>query len=317
MSRPKVLVVTDQIGELGSAAAGTALARGFAELADVAVVPLATGGRALAEATAILTGGTVTGSGSQWVVRAQGLVVIGLAQPPHSGWAPESSTAELGDWVLEMLRGADGAKVVIDLTGVTAQDGGAGLLAQAGAALAGRQVIGIVASDELELAATGLTGAVARRGYGAGRDVAEVLAADAQTKALIEGFGVGLAVAPGGGAAGGCGAAILSLGGRLLDGPQFCHSLADIDTSLARCDLVVTGCNELSALDRGGPILSAVAEWADHAQRPCVAFASGEELSRREVRTFGLEAAHQLAAAPTASELTRAAGRVAIGWFGR
>jgi glycerate kinase len=317
LSRPKVLVVTDGIGKLGSDVAGAALARGFAELADVAVVPVAIGGRALAEATAALTGGTLNESAGQWVVRAADLVLIGLAQPPQPGWAPDSSTAGLGDWVLEALRGADPAKVVIDLTGVTAQDGGVGLLAQAAAALAGRQLIGIVASDELELAATGLTGAVARRGYAAGRDVAEVLAADAQMKALVEGFGAGLALAPGGGAAGGCGAAILSLGGWLLDGPQFCHSLADLDASLARCDLVVTGCGELSALDRGGPIVSSVAEWAERAQRPCIAFAGGEELSRREVRTFGLEAAHQLGALPSASELTQAASRVATGWFGR
>jgi glycerate 2-kinase len=316
VSRPKVLVAADRIGTLESAAAGAALARGFAAAADVAVVPLAVGGRRLAEAVIALTGGDRVGSASHWAVTWPGSVLIGAVQEAHSGWEPRLSTAQFGRWIAEVLADAEAPTVVLDLTGITAHDAGAGLLAQARAALLGRELVGVVPSDELTLPATGLTGDVARRGYGAGRDVAEVLAADARAKAVTDGYGAGLSSAPGGGAAGGCGAAVLSLGGRLADGPQYCHSLADLSRSLGQCDLVVTGCRQLSALDRGGPIVAAVAGWAERAQRPCIAFAGGEELSRREVRTFGLEAAHQVPDEPSAAQLAQAAVRVSVGWFG-
>jgi len=78
---------------------------------------------------------------------------------------------------------------------------------------------------------------------------------------------------------------------------------------------VVTGCTELSALDRGGPVVQAVAGWADEAERPCVLFTTGAGLARRELRTLGLEAAHLLPAGPpTPDGLTATAARIAAGW---
>ena len=85
--------------------------------------------------------------------------------------------------------------------------------------------------------------------------------------------------------------------------------------ALAAADLVVTGCSELSALDRGGPVVSAVTGWAADAQLPCVLFTTGAGLARRELRTLGLEAAHLLASAtPSEADLTAAAARIATGW---
>lgn len=310
-----MLVVSDRIGELASATAGAALARGFASVADVAVVPLAAGGPALAGAVAVLTGGQMLGAADRWSIAGANMMVVGLQQPERPGWAPEASSHDLGTWVAESLRGNSATTVAIDLTGISAHDGGAGLLAAAGEVLAGREVIGIVSADELDLAATGVTGGLARRAYAAGVDVGEVLAADTARRAAAEALGAGLATAPGGGAAGGCGLAVLGLGGRLVSGPQFCHSVAGLGPTLAAADLVVTGCAELSALDRGGVVVAAVTAWAERAQRPCVAFAGGEVLSRRELRTFGLEAAHNLSTPIRESELVAAASRVAQSWF--
>jgi len=310
-----VLVASDQISELPSAIVGAALARGFASVADVAVVPLAIGGPALADAVAALVGGQVVATTRSWSVVGADLVLVGLQQPERPGWVPDASSRDLGEWVSEIVQASSATTVAIDLTGLSAHDGGAGLLAAAGEVLAGREVIGIVDADELDLAATGVTGGLARRAYAAGVDVAEVLAADTTLKAVAEGLGVGLATAPGGGAAGGCGLAILSLGGRVVSGPQFCHSVAGLESTLAAADLVVTGCGALSALDRGGAVVTAVAAWAERAQRPCVAFAGGQALSRRELRTFGLEAAHTVSSPITESELVAAASRVARSWF--
>lgn len=311
----RVLVACDSIGALESAQAGAALARGFVDYAEVAMLPLAPGGIALAKAVASLTGAELSGTAKRWALTTGDLVLIGVQQPKRPIWSPQATTADVGEWVAAVLEDNEASTVVLDLTGITAHDGGADLLAVAGEALVGHELIAVVAADELELPATGLTGGLARRAYAAGVDVAEVLAVDTAMKAAAEQLGSGLALAPGGGAAGSCGLAVLALGGTLLSGPQFCHRLAGLGATLAAADLVVTGCSQLSALDRGGAVVSAVAGWAEAALKPCVAFSGSAELGRRELRTFGLEAAYQVPSQPSAEELRAAASRVAASWF--
>jgi len=96
---------------------------------------------------------------------------------------------------------------------------------------------------------------------------------------------------------------------------QFCYRLAGAENTLRMADLVVTGCTDLSAVDRGGDVVTAVAGWADEAERPCVAFSTGTGLARRELRTFGLEAAHAVPVPVTATGLETVAARIAAGWF--
>lgn len=315
MNRFRVVVATDGIGELDSATAGTALARGFAGPAQVAVVPIAAGGTGLARAVAWIAGAEPEFRGDRWCVRTGDSLLIGLRQPVRPAWAPAATTADLGQWVAECLAGAGPVRVVLDLTGVTAHDGGAGLLAAAGPALAGRELVGIVAEDELELPATGIGGGLAKRAFAGRVDVAELLAADAELAARAEAMGAGLAIAPGGGAAGCCGLTVLANGGTLTSGTQFCHRLSSLDRTLRAADLVVTGCTELTALDRGGPVVTAVARWAENAQRPCILFTTGAGLARRELRTLGIESVHLLpAGAIDAAVLTAAAARIATGW---
>lgn len=317
MSPMRVAVACGRIGDLDPVVAGTALARGIAQHAQVALTPIAAGGPDLAVAVAALTGGEVQGEGGSegrgWLVRWPGAVLIGFAQGEVPQWAPAASTADVGDWVAAGI--GDARLVVLDLTGITAHDGGAGLLAAAGAALAGRELVGLVDVDEQGLAATGIGGGLARRAFAARVDVAELLAADADRARWASSLGEGLATAPGGGAAGGAALTVLANAGTLSTGTQFCHQLAGLAETLARADLVVTGCTELSALDRGGPVVQAVAAWADEAERPCVLFTTGAGLARRELRTLGLEAAHLLPAGPpTEPGLTATAARIAAGW---
>ncbi len=313
MTALRVAVVCGRIGDLDPVAAGTALARGIAPHAQVALAPVAAGGPDLASAVAALTGGEVETAGRGWLVRWPGAVLLGYTQPDAPSWAPGATTTDVGEWIAAAV--GEAQLVVLDLTGVTAHDGGEGLLKAAGTALAGRELVGLVAPDERELPATGIGGGLARRAFAGRVDVAELLAADAVLAARAASLGEGLATAPGGGAAGGCGLAVLANRGALSTGTQYCHQLADLATTLARADLVVTGCTELSALDRGGPVVQAVAGWADEAERPCILFTTGAGLARRELRTLGLEAAHLLPPGPPTSEgLTATAARIAAGW---
>lgn len=331
MSRPRVLVACDGIGGLDSAAAGAALASGFAQVADVAVLPLASGGRQLAAALSCLTGAQVHSEGSGWWLAAGERLCIGFGQPQRPGWHPEASTRDVGEWILLCLAARSEPTVVLDLTGVTAHDGGAGLVAAAGSALAGRRLLGLVPAAELDLPATGAIGMLARRAHGAGVDLADLLTADRVLrawavelagKAELAGrgepgaaAGTDLGVAPGSGAAGGTGLAVLAMGGELSSPTQYCYSLAGAERTFRTADLVVTGCTEMSALDRGGAVVSAVATWADQAERPCIAFTTGTALARRELRTFGLEEAHPVPVPVTPDGLSAAAVRIAHSWF--
>ena len=150
----------------------------------------------------------------------------------------------------------------------------------------------------------------------AGADIADVLAADARLRAWAESLGEGLATRPGGGAAGGVALAVLGLDGRIATGQHYCHDLASLGQTIAASDLVVTGTTSIGALERGGPVVAQVAAWAGEALRPCLAFTTGDALSRRELRTFGIEAAYSLEPEPPAEELTALAARVASGWAG-
>jgi glycerate kinase len=311
----RVAVVTGRIGDLDPVAAGTAIGRGLAGTAQVAVVPVAPGGPDLATAIGALWGTAAEIDGDRWVVRGAGRVLVGVRQQPTADWAPRASTADLGEWLSANIATDDPSDVVLDLTGVTAHDGGAGLLQRGGAALRGRNLIGLVDADELQLPATGIGGGLARRAFAARLDVAELLAADAALAERARLLGEGLGTAPGGGAAGGSGLAVLASGGRVQAATQFCYQEAALERTLHAADLVITGCTELSALDRGGPVVTAVAAWAEAAQRPCLLVTTGAGLARRELRTLGIEAAHLLpAGAVTADGLAAVAARIAGGW---
>lgn len=307
MSRLRVVVATDRIGALASLSAGTALARGFAAHAAVAVVPLAAGGPDLAAAVAALTGAEAEVERDRWCVRTSALALFGQrdADPDSAGF---------GRWIAANL--GDAQRVILDLTGLGAADGGAGLLEEARDALAGRELIGIVDADDLELPATGINSGHAKRAYAAGADIADVLAADARLRAWAESLGEGLATRPGGGAAGGVALAVLGLNGRIATGQHYCHELASLGQTIAASDLVVTGATSIGALERGGPVVAQVAAWAGEALRPCLAFTTGDALSRRELRTFGIEAAYSLDPDSGAEQLTALAARVASGWAG-
>ncbi len=175
-------------------------------------------------------------------------------------------------------------------------------------------MIGVIDADETELVLLGLQGAVSRRGFAVRLDPAELLAAEAAMAGWLATLGV--SDGPGMGAAGGAAAAVASLGGRVLSGNQLCAELAGLERTLRQADLVVTGCTAFHIGNRGGRVVRFVADLATDAMRPCLVIAQESSLSRREMRTFGVEAAHACEPGPLPETLTAAAVRVAQGWTG-
>ncbi|MFV0451844.1 MAG: glycerate kinase [Propioniciclava sp.] len=324
----RILVSTDRIGALSSADAGAAVARAFRDArsgVEVAVIPMAAGGIDLALALDRL--------GDDAVV-----VTAGTGGPGHR-FDLSASSVELGTRLAEVLTQRP-ARVVADLTGVTSLDGGAGLLAALGAvadvrldaglsALGGitridltevrallrdTELVAVVAPDHVADLLLGLRGIIVRRGHAVDAAPADLLPADAALGALAG--ALGMMDTPGVGAGGGVALALKALGAAVTSGPALCASVAGLDRTAARADVLVTGTDSLDFAERGGPVVTEIAAAAERALRPCVAVAREVQVSARELRTFGIEVAYALGgeARLGAAELTRRAAGPASSW---
>lgn len=194
--RPRILLASGPVGDVSPRSAAAALARGFADAAEVAVAGLAEGGRALGQALAE-PDGELEALRSGWLARRPGLLAVGAERDAsdHDGAAASDpltgGSAVLGRLVAYALQGDPGrssggspASVVIDLTGPDVHDAGAGLLGALGARadvaldagpeplaaitrldldavrerLAGRELVGVVPPGQLDDQLLGLRG---------------------------------------------------------------------------------------------------------------------------------------------------------------
>jgi glycerate kinase len=218
-------------------------------------------------------------------------------------------------------------EVVVGLGGRAPVDGGAGLLAAldaapldaagyalpyGGAALAACAGLGgvprlrdarLVAATDVDNPLTGLHGVSSVFGPQDGADRAAVLLLDAALErfaAVLErdlpGCPAGLAALPGGGAAGGLGAALLALGARRESGTGLVRRLSGLDAALDAADLVITGTGVFDDRSLRGTAVAVVAEAARDRGLPCVAIAGEVAAGRREAARTGVTAAYPLPA---------------------
>lgn len=347
----RIIVISDAIGTLSSALAGRVLAQGWPE-AEVQVVPAGAAGAGFLRATADLLGaeplsaavdGAVVTSA---VVPGRAVLAVESTNRPEHGLPLDASSAPLGV-ALAGLLDARPRQVHLDLAGLAVFDGGAGLLGAMGAradvpldegvaglhglgvldldpvrALLGdTELIGVVPADELGQPLLGLRGITSRHGRPAGLDAEVLLRTDADLERLATVAARELAAAPGAGACGGSGLAVLALGGRLTTGPAAALDAGGVAAS-ARPDLVVTGCSVFDFAHRGGEVVAAAATLAADALAPCVVVAGEVLIGLREMRTLGIEAAYAVrestADAPAAdvepTDLAATARRVGRSW---
>lgn len=322
----RVLVCCDGLGRLTSAETGAALGRAFARRgAQVAVVPMATGDTPLRDALDALGAvGTYVGTGAP-------AAVVGVDGA--------STSVEVGRALAHALEGRP-ERVVLDLTGLATHDAGAGLLAALGAsadvpldagaeglvglgsvdlgparaAVGETELIGVIPRAERDDLLLGLRGLTARRGHPVVADPALMLRVDE----ALDRFAAALGVpdAPGVGAAGGAALAVLALGGRLTTGVELCAEAAGLARSAHLADVIVTGADSVDFGSRGGDVVMFASDIAEEALKPCVAIGRTVEISGRELRTLGIEAAYPLGVPTTASaeQITDAAASVAASW---
>jgi len=217
-------------------------------------------------------------------------------------------------------------RIVVGLGGSATNDGGAGMLAAlgvaplddagyvlpyGGAALAACAALSsdrpqlrdveVVAATDVDNPLLGLHGASSVYGPQKGADRNDVLVLDAALERFAGVLEVmlptcppGLGALPGGGAAGGLGAAILAVGGRVESGIGLVVRLSGLDAALDRADLVLTGEGSFDAQSLRGKVVAGVAAGAAERGLPCVVLAGRVLAGRREAAVAGVTDAYSL-----------------------
>jgi glycerate kinase len=247
---------------------------------------------------------------------------------------------------------AGAAEVVIGLGGSAVNDAGAGMLAALGAApvdaagyalpyggaylnaaaaLGGeprlRQVRLVVATD-VDNPLTGLHGASKIYGPQKGATEEDVYRLDAALEqfagVLERAFGVtALKTAPGGGAAGGIGAALIALGGRVVSGIGLVSTLIGLEKELDAADLVITGEGSFDHQSLRGKVVAGIAGGARDRGLPCIVVCGRNETGYREAAAAGVTetlsltehfGSEEIALREPARGLRELAGRLAGQW---
>jgi glycerate kinase len=215
------------------------------------------------------------------------------------------------------------AEIVVGLGGSAVNDAGAGMLAAlgaapldvagyalpyGGAALIGAASLGgvpqlrqarLVAATDVDNPLTGLHGASNVFGPQKGASREDVLLLDAALEhfagVLERAFDLkDLAVQPGGGAAGGIGAALIALGGRVTSGINLVTNLIGLDAELDAADLVITGEGSFDHQSLRGKVVAGIAAGARDRGLPCVVLAGRNETGQREAAAAGVTETHTL-----------------------
>jgi glycerate kinase len=236
-------------------------------------------------------------------------------------------TTSYGLGVLVTAAVESGAReVVVGLGGSAVNDAGAGLLAALGAppldragyalpyggaalvaavALGGRprlRRVSLVAATDVDNPLLGPQGASVVFGPqkgAAGTDVSLLDAALERFAAVLErelpGCPAGLGTLPGGGAAGGLGAAVLALGGRCESGIGLVRRLTGLDAALDAADLVVTGEGSFDHQSLRGKVVAGVAAAAAGRGLPCLVVAGEVSAAPAESAAAGVTGTYALA----------------------
>ncbi|MCW3159064.1 glycerate kinase [Micropruina sonneratiae] len=236
------------------------------------------------------------------VIEVAAAVGIGLI-PPAEREVMASSSAGVADLVRDALD-AGATHVIVGLGGSATTDGGAGLLAGLGAVWLDADGVALAAHPEaltrldrvdltgldprlerveIELACDvtnpllGPSGSAAVFGPQKGASPEQVPVLDGVltriADALVAAGRADVREVPGAGAAGGLGAAFLSLGGRRRRGVEVVAEAAGLARHVAGVDLVLTGEGSIDSQTLAGKTPAGVAEVAAASGAPVIAFA--------------------------------------------
>ncbi|ANZ35076.1 hypothetical protein BBK82_02320 [Lentzea guizhouensis] len=216
---------------------------------------------------------------------------------------------------------ADNDVIVVGLGGSGTTDGGAGMLAALSDAAVDLTDMSLVAASDVENPLLGPHGAARTFGpqKGATPEAVERLEAKLAAMDVL----TPVSNTPGAGAAGGLGAALLSLGATVESGAGLVRELTRLDAALDDTDLVITGEGSFDWQSLRGKLITAVAAGAADRAVPCLAIAGQVTVGRREMAAAGVQDAYsvsehvgsvQKSIADARKSLIATAGHVARQW---
>ncbi len=281
----RVVAAPDKFkGTLSAADAASAIGHACWELGlDCTEVPMADGGDGLLDVlggpnrTSAVTGPLGDVVQARWrfakgtavieMAQASGLTLVGGSAGNDPMNATTTGTGELIDHALD----AGAKRIVVGLGGSATTDGGFGAIRAITAIARLKRVELLVACD-----VTTRFGDAAREfgpQKGATPPQVELLSRrlDRLTQLFAEEFGVDVTDVPGGGAAGGLGAALAALGGRLVAGFELVADELDLYDHIAEADLVVTGEGQLDSTSFDGKVVGGVMSIAAESGVPVLA----------------------------------------------
>ncbi|MFD4670263.1 glycerate kinase [Lentzea sp. NPDC058450] len=186
----------------------------------------------------------------------------------------------------------DNDVIHVGLGGSGTTDGGAGMLAALADAGVDLTDISLVAASDVENPLLGPHGAAHTFGpqKGASPEAVERLEAKLAAMDVLK----PVADISGAGAAGGLGAALLSLGATVTSGANLVRTLTGLDAALDDADVVVTGEGSFDWQSLRGKLITAVAGGAAERGIPCLAIAGQVSVGRREMGAAGVQDAYSV-----------------------
>jgi glycerate kinase len=121
-------------------------------------------------------------------------------------------------------------------------------------------------------------------------------------------LGADVAEVPGSGAAGGSGAALLAIGGRLRPGVEIVMEAVGLEAALRDADLVITGEGRLDGQTVRGKVVAGVAALAKQYNRPTIALAGGLGEGAEAILSCGVDAFFSVTPRPCSLEEALAQG---------
>ncbi|GIH08789.1 glycerate kinase [Rhizocola hellebori] len=170
-----------------------------------------------------------------------------------------------------------------------------------GGAAAGQRWVELVGASDVDNPLVGEQGATAVYGPQKGASAADVVLLDAALAnwaAVLQrdlpGCPQDLAALKGAGAAGGLGAAVLALGGRIVSGIDLILTETGLGEAVAEAGVVITGEGSFDHQSLRGKVIAGVAGAARDHGVPCVVLAGRVTTGRREQGAAGITEAHSL-----------------------
>lgn len=224
-----------------------------------------------------------------------------LEGPPNTETALSADSAGVGQLIAEALR-AGATRLVVGLGGSACTDGGKGMIDELGGLQgAGEQLtdVELIIASDTEYPLLGPWGAARVFGPQKGANHPTVITLEARltewAAELDAAAGRAVSAEPGSGAAGGIGAGLLALGGRIESGAQLIAELTQLDAELETAEMIVTGEGRFDEQSLHGKVVGYLADTARPLGIPVIVLAGQVGLDTLATRSAGIMSALSMA----------------------